>query len=390
MVCSCNSSDFECLPPEPAQGPVGPVGPQGNPGSDGSNGVNSFTFSVDEFIMPAVGNAVGVNVLNGTWPAPLQILFVQTAGFMQVLANGSTTLTLKNVGADDNAAPGATISTNRQISPAGYAGELLSPLDIVDGGTGADNSTVGFNNLSPLTTTGDTLVFESGGNVRKPLGTSGHVPVSNGITWNWQTNAPAAADITGQVAIANGGTSANTAATARTALGVPGLASSNTFTGTSNVFDVGAGAFQVIRSGINLILANSFGFKIRNTSNTPVIDVENSRGFSGYKQLYEGYATANASTYTIAAANPSAGSGETLIISTYSTTGTQAITLPAGEDTRVVRIIDGGGLAGTNPITITRAGADTILGGTTYPISLNYGTVALIYHAATTNWLILP
>jgi hypothetical protein len=118
-------------------------------------------------------------------------------------------------------------------------------------------------------------------------------------------------------------------------------------------------------------------------SGNTVIDVQNKRILGSWLQTQIPYATANAATYNT-------WTNVSTVISTYSLTGAQTITLPSGTDGRVVRIIDGAGNASTNNITIARAGSDTILGATSYVLNNNYGAVAFIYNAATTDWKILP
>jgi hypothetical protein len=52
---------------------------------------------------------------------------------------------------------------------------LGGTLNISNGGTAATTTTVAFNNLSPLTTAGDTLYFNGTNNVRLPISTNGNV-----------------------------------------------------------------------------------------------------------------------------------------------------------------------------------------------------------------------
>jgi hypothetical protein len=63
--------------------------------------------------------------------------------------------------------------------------------------------------------------------------------------------------------------------------------------------------------------------------------------------------------------------------------GAVSLTLPAsiptatGGPNRILTIIDVGGSAGSSNITINRAGSDTINGGTSYVLSVNYGVATL-------------
>jgi len=398
MSCGCSDSTLsttgcccsqECLPPEPSQGQKGDPGSPGSTGAAGADGINAFTVTTNTWTVPAVGNNVAIPVASGTWAAPGQPIFLQDAGEYECVTSSALSITAKNLGGSNNAAPATVIATNRQVSPSGTVGTLVDPLPIASGGTGQATAIAGFGALSPLTTTGDVLSYSVGANVRIAAGTSGQVLTANGAAVpSWQTNAPAAANITGQVAITNGGTSANTAAGARTALGTPQLVGSNAFSGGSNTFDVGTGTFRVTKSSVAVILCSSSFLALYDFVGLDALNWNNRHLIGQWAQSKKAFVTANASTYTVP--STSAVSNVETVISTYSLTGAQAITLPAGTDGRVVRIVDGGGNAAVNPITISRAGADTVLGGTTYTINNSYGSIALIFMAATTNWVPLP
>lgn len=390
LLGNCCCGQRECLPPEPAQGPAGEVGPAGPSGSDGSDGRNSFTVSTLGFTVPAVNATVPITVAYGLFAIPGQNLYIQSAGVYTVVSTTSTTITASNTGAPGNASPGASIATNRLIGPDGHAGALLSPLPIASGGTGQANAIAAFNALSPLTTNGDTLVRESGSNTRKPIGTAGQIPISNGTVWDWGTNAPAATALTGQVPIANGGTSANTAAGARTALSIPGIATDNNFTGNNQFRIPVLGKFSVsnIPGSLDYLSVDlsTFTTNINDTLGNPVITATGaSRIASGlWRMPTLDYTIASGSTYSTWTNSIS------IVVSTYTTTGAQTITLPAGTAKRIVTIVDGAGGASTNSITINRSGSDTILGATSYTINLNYGAVKLLYVSETTNWILLP
>lgn len=84
------------------------------------------------------------------------------------------------------------------------------------------------------------------------------------------------------------------------------------------------------------------------------------------------YTTANDATYTIL-------NSDEWILSTRSSTGTQTITLPLASSInipsgklRFFTITDKGGNAGTNNITLSCSGADTISGSATFVMNGNY------------------
>lgn len=117
-----------CSVPETVAVP-GPQGPPGVNGTNGTNGINAFTATTANFTMPAEGGSVTVNVGNSQWATIGQIVYVQTAGYMQVTAKPTTTsltlVNLENTGTSaytPNAPPGTVIPAASTISPAGLQG----------------------------------------------------------------------------------------------------------------------------------------------------------------------------------------------------------------------------------------------------------------------------
>lgn len=83
--------------------------------------------------------------------------------------------------------------------------------------------------------------------------------------------------------------------------------------------------------------------------------------------------------------NATVGATDTIILCNQA--GAIALTLPAATDGRFLIIKDFSGTAGTNNITITRAGSDVIDGQTTYVINQNYASVTLV--GSSGNWSIV-
>jgi len=101
-------------------------------GLNGVDGINAFNFTTASFTMPAVNSNVTVNVkatnpFKNSWFAVDQVVFIETAGYFQVVSiAGSNQVTLENLGYSDAnftpAAPATTIASNVKVSPAGLQG----------------------------------------------------------------------------------------------------------------------------------------------------------------------------------------------------------------------------------------------------------------------------
>lgn len=112
----------------------GAIGSSGADGADGADGVNAYTYTSAQFTMPntadnAPADEVTITVLNTAWMVVGQILFVQGAGYMEVVAIlNSTSVTLANL--EDattgtyapNSAFGAVVPAGSKVSPAGIQG----------------------------------------------------------------------------------------------------------------------------------------------------------------------------------------------------------------------------------------------------------------------------
>jgi hypothetical protein len=112
----------------------GAVGSSGADGADGLDGVNAYTYTSAQFLMPdtadnAPADQVTITVLNTAWMVVGQMLFIQGAGYMVVVAVlNSTSVTLGNpedstTGAYAiNSALGAAVAAGSKVSPAGLQG----------------------------------------------------------------------------------------------------------------------------------------------------------------------------------------------------------------------------------------------------------------------------
>lgn len=131
-----------CLPCDEATvvNVPGATGLAGADGADGADGVNAYTTLTALFVMPAMLGTVTADVVDSSWMAIGQMLYVQNAGYMSVQAKPTNlSVTLRNeetVGGayDSNVAPGTNIPFGSYVSPAGIQGQT--------GAAGADGGSV--------------------------------------------------------------------------------------------------------------------------------------------------------------------------------------------------------------------------------------------------------
>lgn len=102
-------------------------------GPAGIDGKNSFTVTTGAFNVPAIGADRTINVsalgqATGTWAVAGQTIFIEGAGYYEVVSSTHTTITATNLGTTGNAAPTSLIALGAGVSPAGVPG-----VDGVDG-----------------------------------------------------------------------------------------------------------------------------------------------------------------------------------------------------------------------------------------------------------------
>jgi len=142
----------------------GPKGDTGAAGADGNNGVSAYALTTAAFTVPAVSSNVTIDVSNSSWMIPGEPIFIQNAGFYDVVSKPSNaSVTVKNLGYTGNAAPTTVIAMLQLLGPTGLKG------------TDGTVPTVTFNDLSPTTTKGDLIVDDGANNpnasdVRFPVG----------------------------------------------------------------------------------------------------------------------------------------------------------------------------------------------------------------------------
>ncbi len=175
----------------------GPAGADGTDGTDGTDGVDAFTFTTAQFTQPAINSNVTVDVIDSTWMAIGQVLYVQNAGYYTVQSKPTvTSVSLKNLGYTGNVAPTTIVASGQEVSPAGIKGD-----------TGAAGATPTFNSLSPTTTKGDIIVDNGANNplasdVRLAAGSNGQILTAKSTQatgLQWQTLLPYASATTDNV-----------------------------------------------------------------------------------------------------------------------------------------------------------------------------------------------
>lgn len=215
-----------CDEPESIQVP-GAAGSDGATGEDGEDGVSPVTQTTAQFLMPAEGANVTVAVLDSTGLVPGQIVYVQNAGYMEVVSKpGSTSVILQNLENTasslytSNAAPTTAISAGSLISPGGIQG----PANSTSGAAGGQlKGTYPNPKLSIANTKGKIIVGNGTDADELSVGTDGHLPHAAsaqplGIQWRALDLTGANTILSGALPIGNGGTGQVTANPAFNAL----------------------------------------------------------------------------------------------------------------------------------------------------------------------------
>jgi hypothetical protein len=157
--CNCNSTTIPRGPQGPPgtngtngtnggqgpQGPIGLTGPQGPIGLAGSAGISAFTTLTDDFVQPAINDDVIINVVNNSWVALGEIIYIGPGiggtplpgGFYQVTNTTSTTqITVVNLGWT---IPGTTFASQGQA--VGTVGTIVTPSGTI-GAPGISGSSI--------------------------------------------------------------------------------------------------------------------------------------------------------------------------------------------------------------------------------------------------------
>jgi hypothetical protein len=107
-------------------GEAGPQGPQGFSGINGTNGVdgvNAFTTLTASFTQPSnFISTVTLNVESSSWMALGQNIYISQAGYYRITSVPSSTSIIVTLLKTDGISGGATVTSNRKISPSSASG----------------------------------------------------------------------------------------------------------------------------------------------------------------------------------------------------------------------------------------------------------------------------
>lgn len=337
------------------------MGQTGPAGEDGEDGIDAFTALTAGFVMPAQGANVAIDVAHSEWMVPGQIVYIQFAGYFTVASVPTiASAIITNPNEDyDNTNPGTNIPNGAKVGPGGKKG--------IDG----DGSGVTFDSIAPGTLPGQWPVRDAGTySAFGPPTTNLQVLTTNTAQaqkMEWATLNFSTFLLAGTLAIVRGGTGAATASAAFQNLSILSVKGDFLSHNGTDSIRVAVGANDTV----------------------PVADSTQAAGWRWGAPV----SAAVLRTITLVDASPyNMLVTDDLIEVDLTVPGATAIFLPSLAsitEGRPYTYKDAAKNAGTNAITITPFGAETIEGAANFVIGVNGGCVTLYKGTRTTDWKVL-
>jgi len=280
-----------------------------------STGVSGLGTGVATALAVNTGSAGAVVLYNGALGTPSSGTLTNATGLpistgVSGLGTGVATALAVNTGSSGafvvNGGALGTPSSGTLTNATGLplTTGVTGTLPIANGGTNAITASAGFNNLSPITTTGD-LIIGNGTNsaTRLGIGTNGYVLTSNGTTASWQAS-------TGGVTSFSAGTTGFTPSTGTTgAITLAGtLATTNGGTGLT-LFTSGGAVYATSTSALTTgtlpVASGGTGVTSSSGANSVVLRDSNANLTTNFAFLgYSNVAAAGTTTTLTASSTP--------------------------------------------------------------------------------------
>jgi hypothetical protein len=130
MSCDCNTLVIG------EAGPQGPQGFGGINGTNGTNGVSAFTTLTAAFTQPneypLASNTVTISVVDSSWIALGQTIYIAEAGYYKVTAINSSTSVTVSLADADQVISGATVTSGRRVTTSATARLVDSNISSLD------------------------------------------------------------------------------------------------------------------------------------------------------------------------------------------------------------------------------------------------------------------